>query len=272
MKKRILKRILGGVVLAAFLFAQTAFAQVVFCTNCSDIITQALQQATSVEQLSQLYEQVSQAVQQTEQQIQMVQNGIQQYENMLKNTAQLPSNLINELKGNFTRLASLSSTLRTQTGDITALGQVFTNLFPAQSQLGGTAGASPAQAQQASAQYAAQWNTWASNVDQATQATFQLSGQQLADLQQNPEEFQSYIDNLLSTPDGQQKAIMAGNQLAALQVQEARQLRELTATQVQSSIASQMKAEKESQMSKELWQGMSKTDKLGGLSSKPDPF
>ena len=65
---------------------------------------------------------------------------------------------------------------------------------------------------------------------------------------------------------------MAGNQLAALQIQEARQLRELTATQVQSAIASQMKAEKESQMTRELWKGMSKTDKLGGLSSKPDPF
>ena len=272
MKKRIFK-ILGGVVLAAFMFAHTALAQfVTFCTNCSDIITQAMQQATNIEQLSQLYEQVSQAVQQTQQQIQMVQNGIQQYENMLKNTAQLPANLINELKGNFTKLASLSSTLRTQTGDITALGQVFTKLFPAQSQLGSTAGASPAQAEQASAQYADQWNTWASNVDQATQATFQLSGQQLSDLQQNPEQFQSYIDNLLSTPDGQQQAIMAGNQLAALQIQEARQLRELTATQVQSAIASQMKAEKESQMTRELWKGMSKTDKLGGLSSKPDPF
>ena len=259
--------------LTLLLNAAPAHAQLaVACLNCSNIFTQMLEQATNVEQLSQLYEQVSQAVQQTEQQIQMVQNGIQQYENMLKNTAQLPSNLINELKGNFTKLASLSSTLQTQRGDITALGQVFTKLFPAQGQLGSMAGATPAQTEQASAQYAAQWDTWAANVDQATQATFQLSGQQLADLQQDPAQFQSYIDNLLSTPDGQQKALMAGNQLAALQVQEARQLRELTATQVQSAIASQMKTEKESQMQKELWRDMSKTGNLGNLRSKPDPF
>jgi P-type conjugative transfer protein TrbJ len=122
-------------------------------------------------------------------------------------------NLVNELRGSLTRLASLSSTLRTQRGDMVALGQVFMNLFPDQSLFGDLAGASPVQVEQANARYEAEWNKWAANVDQATQATFQLSGQQLADLQQDPERFQSYIDNLLSTPDGQQKAIMAGNGL-----------------------------------------------------------
>ena len=33
-----------------------------------------------------------------------------------------------------------------------------------------------------------------------------------------------------------------------------------------------MKAEKEGQMEQELWRDMTKTDKLGGLTSKPDPF
>ena len=181
-------------------------------------------------------------------------------------------NLVNELKGNLTRLANLSSILRTQRGDMVALGQVFMNLFPEQSLFGDLAGASPAQVEQANARYEAEWNKWAANVDQATQATFQLSGQQLADLQQDTERFQQYIDNLLSTPDGQQKAIMAGNQLAAVQIQEVRQLRELMATQAQSALASQMKGEKESQMMQELWRNVSKTGKLGGLRSKPDPF
>jgi P-type conjugative transfer protein TrbJ len=141
----------------------------------------------------------------------MVQQNIEQYANMLQNTAQLPSNLINELKGNFSKLANLSSTLQTQRGDMKAMGQVFMNLFPEQSMFGNLAGASKAQVEQANARYEAEWDKWASNVDQATQATFQLSGQQLSDLQQDAERFQSYLDNLLSTPDGQQKAIMAGN-------------------------------------------------------------
>ena len=75
--------------------------------------------------------------------------------------------------------------------------------------------------EEASRRYREEWDKWAESVDQASQATFQLSGQQLADLQKDPARFQSYIDNLLSTPDGQQKAIMAGTQLSALQVQEA---------------------------------------------------
>lgn len=68
------------------------------------------------------------------------------------------------------------------------------------------------------------------------------------------------------------RAIQAGNQLASIQIQEARQLRELMATTAQSSLAAQMKAEKEGQMEQELWRDMTKTDKLGGLTSKPDPF
>jgi len=126
--------------------------------------------------------------------------------------------------------------------------------------------------EEANARYEAEWNKWAANVDQATKATFQLSGQQLADLQQDPGRFQHYIDNLLSSPDGQQKALMAGNQLASLQTLDARQLRELMATHVQSELASQMKEEKESQMEQELWRDMGKTDRLMDLRSRPDPF
>ena len=65
---------------------------------------------------------------------------------------------------------------------------------------------------------------------------------------------------------------MAGNQLSALQVQEARQLRELMATQVQSQLASQMKEEKESQMSQEAWRETIKTNLIGKVKAKPDPF
>ena len=267
MKKHILITILS-----MLLYAAPAHAITVACTNCSNLITQALEHITGIEQLTALHSQVSEAMTQTVQQIEMVRQNVEQYANMVQNTMQLPANLVNELKGNITRLASLSSSLLTQRGDMVALGQIFMNLFPEQSLFGNLAGASPAQVQQANARYEAEWNKWAANVDQATQATFQLSGQQLADMQQDPERFQSYIDNLLSTPDGQQKAIMAGNQLAALQVQEARQLRELLATQTQSALASQMKEEKEGQMQQELWRDVSKTGNLGGLRSKPDPF
>ena len=267
-----MKRFFFMTMLILSLCASPAHGATVTCTNCSNLLTQMLEHITGIEQLSALHSQVSEAVTQTAQQIRMVQQNIEQYANMVQNTMQLPSTLVNELKGTLTRLANLSSLLRTQRGDIVALGKIFMNLFPEHGLFGDLAKASPAQVAEANARYEAEWNKWAENVDQAVQATFQLSGQQLADLQQDPERFQSYIDNLLSTPDGQQKAIMAGNQLAAIQVQEARQLRELVATQVQSALASQMKGEKESQMQQELWRDVSKTGNLGGLRSKPDPF
>lgn len=254
------------------LLVTPAHAYTVYCTNCSNALMQALDRVTNMEQLSTMMKEYQEAIQQTQQQIRMVQQNIEQYQNMLQNTAQLPANLVNELRGNLTRLANLSSNLKTLRGDVTALGSVFTNLFPGQSFLDGIAGAGPAEVDAANARYRKAWDEWSANVDRAAQATFQLSGQQLDDLQKDPERFQSYLDELLSSPDGQQKAIMAGNQLSALQVQEARQLRELMATQVQNSITSQMKAEKESQMQQELWRESLKTDGLGNLNSKPDPF
>ena len=254
------------------LFASPAQAITATCTNCSTNLVQMLDRITNMEQLSSLMKQYQEAVEQTRQQIRMVQQNVEQFENMLQNTAQLPANLVNELRGSLTRLASLSNTLKTQRGDIVALGEIFTNLFPEQSLFGDLAGASPQEVEAANARYKSEWDKWAKSVDQASLATFQLSGQQLSDLQQNPAQFQQYMDNLLSTPDGQMKAIQAGNQLSALQVQEARQLRELMATQVQSSLASQMKAEKEAQMQQEAWRNTLKTNRIGKAQAKPDPF
>lgn len=254
------------------LFATPAHTITVVCKNCSTNLVQKLDRITNVDQLTNAIKQYQEAVEQTRQQINMVRLNIEQYENMLQNTAKLPANLVNELKGSLTRLASLSSTLRTQRGDIVALGEIFTSLFPDQAFFGTLAGASPEQVQEANRRYRQEWDKWAESVDQASQATFQLSGQQLADLQRDPAQFQNYIDSLLATPDGQQQAIMAGNQLAALQVQEARQLRELMATQVQSQLASQMKSEKENQMSEEAWRQTIKTDRIGKTKAKADPF
>jgi P-type conjugative transfer protein TrbJ len=94
-------------------------------------------------------------------------------------------------------------------------------------------------------------DTMSEEVDRSTKATFQLSGQQLSDLSKTGE-LENYINKLLSTPEGQQQALMAGNQLAALQIQESRQLRELLATRAQSDLSSQLKKEKKEQLSEEI--------------------
>lgn len=242
------------------------------CKNCSTNLVQLLDRVTNVEQLQSLIKQYQEAVEQTRQQIEMVRQNVEQYANMVQNTIQLPANLVKELQGAFTRLASLTSQLKTQRGDIVALGELFTTLFPEQGLFGDLAGASPREVAAANVRYREEWDKWAKEVDRASMATFQLSGHQLQDLQKDPAKFQSYIDNLLSTPDGQMKAIQAGNQLAAIQVQEARQLRELMATVAQSELSSQMKAEKESQMAEEAWRDTLKTNRIGKAKAKPDPF
>ncbi len=267
-----MRKILFLSALLVALMAGNANAASFVCKNCSTNLVQMLDRVTNMEQLSSLLKQYDEAVTQTAQQIEMVRQNVEQYANMLQNTAQLPANLVNELKGRLTQLASLTGQLKTLRGDVVALGSIFTQLYPESGLFGDIAGASPEQVERAAAKYQASWDSWAENVDRAAQAAFQLSGAQLNDLQKDSAKFDSYLDNLLSTPDGQMKAIMAGNNLAALQVQESRQLRELMATQTQNAITSQMKREKESQMEQEAWRDATKVDGLGKLNSKADPF
>ena len=246
MKKQLLA---FALVLAA---VRPVTAEVVYCTNCSSKFTQALDRVTNLSQLSTLTNQYTEAIQQTAQQIQMVQN-------MIQNTASLPGTLKSQLAGQLTDLASLTSTLKTQRGEITALAEVFNTLFPDQSEFADLAGASPAEITAANQAYRDHYEAWSNEVDKASQATFQLSGEQLQELQ-DAGELENYISNLLDTPDGQMKALQAGNQLATIQVQEVRELRELIATNTQSTLAGQMKAEKESQMQKERWQNATNTE------------
>lgn len=267
-----MRKILLLSALFVMLLAGNASALTFVCANCSTNLVQMLDRITNVEQLSSLLKQYDEAVTQTAQQIRMVQQNIEQYANMLQNTAQLPASLVNELKGRLAQLASLTSQLKTLRGDVVSLGSIFTQLYPEYGLFGDLAGASPEQVEAAAARYQQSWDNWSENVDRAAQAAFQLSGAQLDELQKDASKFQSYLDNLLATPDGQMKAIMAGNNLASLQVQESRQLRELMATQVQNSITTQMKKEKESQMEQEAWRDATKVDALGGLNSKADPF
>ena len=245
MKKKLLK--LGMVVLLAV----PTPAAAIFCSNCSNLFVQALERVTSLEQLSTLTNQYAEAIQQTAQQVQMVQN-------MMQNTASLPGNLKGQLSGQLTQLASLTSTLKTQRGEMTALAEVFNTLFPEQSMFADLAGAGPAEIAAANKKYRDHWDSWSNEVDEASQATFQLSGKQLQEMQ-DAGELENYINSLLDSPDGQMKAIQAGNQLASIQIQEARKMRELMATNAQSALASQMKAEKESQMREEQWRRATST-------------
>ena len=238
-----------------FFSANAGAAYTVYCTNCSDRVTQAIEKATSLDQLKTLLKEYDEAIEQTAAQLQMVQQNIEQYTNMVKNTVMLPANIIRKIAGELSRVGKITNALTTMRNDVMGMGNVFDGLYQTQGELKNLANMPRNMLSQGGATYRTNWDSWSRRVDESTRATFQLSGSQLKDLEESGE-LEAYMNELLSSPDGQQKALMAGNQLAVLQIQEARQLRELIATKVQSDLAGQVKREKEEQYSEEAIRGL----------------
>ena len=251
------------------LFGVNSFAaRTVFCVNCSNQFIQLLDRITNLEQLAVLNKQYGESVIQTKKQIKILQNNIKQYENMLQNTRKLKPNLLLELGETLLHLARRTAELQTMRGDIIGLGDIFVEMYkrrPESERLGRAK--SPEEIAAANAAYKEYWDRWSDRVDIATRATFQLSGSQLAELQNDTEKLQEYINELISTPEGQMQTLQAGNPLATIQINEARQLRELVATRVQSDLASQQKAEKMEQVSAEKWRSF--TDVKGMTVKEP---
>lgn len=257
--------------LIALCLASPIYGVTVSCTNCSNTAMQALEYAIGSQQLANLKQAYEQYVEQTAKQLQMVQQNIEQYANMVQNTVQLPSNLIKEVSTNLQKLSAITGQLNTLKNDIQGMANVFDDLYRIQDEFKDMANLPKELLSASGDKYNQYWDNWSKRVDESTKATFQLSSKQLKDLE-NSGQLQSYINSLLTTPDGQQKAIMAGNQLAALQIQESRELRELIATKFQSDLSSQEKAEKEAQMAREIDRQMLKGFK--DVEAKPtnDPF
>lgn len=248
----------GILTLCWLALAAPAHAETVYCTNCSTSAMQALERAIANSQLAELKTAYDQYVQQTAAQLQMVQQNIEQYANMVQNTVQLPANLIGEISGELSKLGKITGTLNTLRNDITGMAGVFDELYRTRDELKELANM-PKEllSGEGSTRYEGYWDNWSKRVDDAAKSTFQLSASQLQELE-NSGQLEDYINRLLSTPDGQQKAIMAGNQLAALQIQESRQLRELVATKFQSDLSEQQMRQRQEQLSEEI--SRAKTD------------
>lgn len=265
------KILIGGIIFCCCTNAAQTFADTVYCVNCSENATQALERVTNLEQLQTLLKEYDEAIQQTAAQLEMVQQNIEQYANMVQNTVMLPANLINKISTKLTEAGRITAALNSMRADIQGLANVHDALYLTQDELSKLVNVPRDMMSQSTARYHTSWDNWSRRVDDATKATFQLSGKQLQDLEKSGE-LESYINELLSTPDGQQRALMAGNQLAALQIQEARQLRELLATKIQADMASQTKQEKEDQAGQEMHRKM--LDGMDDIDTRsyPDPF
>ncbi|MCQ2363755.1 MAG: P-type conjugative transfer protein TrbJ [Acidaminococcaceae bacterium] len=259
------------VLIATLTLAPVAHAYTVSCTNCSNTAMQALEYALSSQQLANLKQAYDQYVEQTAKQLRMVQQNVEQYANMVQNTVLLPANIVKEISNELSKLSQITGTLNTIRQDVMGMSNVFDELYRTQDEFKNLANLPSELLSGGGSTYNSHWDNWSKRVDTATQATFQLSGKQLKELEESGQ-LESYINKLLSTPDGQQQALMAGNNLAAIQIQESRQLRELIATKFQSDLATQEKSEKVGQMSEELHRQMLDGQDNISTNSKADPF
>ena len=224
-----------------------ANAMTVTCTNCSDKFLQMLERVTNIEQLETMYKTYAEEMMQTQQQIMMVKQNIEQYTNMVKNTISLPFAIKNSVIRDFKQLASLTTSLKETVANIDTLDGVYDSYYPnfnSAKQLVGLPSS------EINPRYYEYYDKWSERVDKATKATFKLSGQQLEEIS-NSQEFDSYIDDLLSTPEGRMQALEAANQLSSIQISEMRKLRALLATHIQNQAQIHQKKEKIDQL-KEL--------------------
>jgi P-type conjugative transfer protein TrbJ len=162
--------------------------------------------------------------------------------------------MLSGLSGEFRKLSDLQRQVRLQRGDAQALSRVYEELYP-----GGTA-----MSGQSNEDYQRRWDKWSQESNRAWQSTFQVTGRQLEDLEDA--EFDQRVQELLNTPEGRMEAMQAANQLTAMQLREAREMRSLMNTYIQAQTQAASKAEQDAQAQKEAERRFLNMDKLKGLS------
>lgn len=250
------------IAMCVFLFGVSqAEAKAVYCVNCSERWVQDLERVTNLEQLNQMYSDYKEYVQQTAHLLTNVQQNIEMITDMTHNTANLPSNLLGKVYDEMTRLAQITNALNTIRADIEGTERVYDEYYKSQAQLKEIANLPNRMLTERNIAIRADIDKMGERIDEATKATFQITGSQLKDLEESGR-MEDYINNLVNNADGRNEMLQAGNQLAKLQYTETRQLRELVATTVQSNLATQVRDEKQKQLAEEIYRNVINTDKL----------
>ena len=214
------KKIQTAMILLTFItFINVSMAGIpVTCINCSTMFTQLLEYVKDIEQLMEAVKRYEQLVKQTE--------------NMVKNTINLPSNLKSNLESQIMTAVDNVTRLKSYKADMDALYKIFTDTWPELRDMR----IDDILMQDRIEMQLKQFSKASEKIDNVLQSNFQLTGQQLQDLQDSGD-FDSYLADLLSTKEGRQQAIEAGNQINALTVNEMRQTRALLANYVQAQTA-----------------------------------
>jgi len=207
------------VLLSVIAFVNVSMAGIpVTCVNCSTSFTQELEYVKDIEQMLESIKRYTELVKQTE--------------NAITNTINLPNNLLSSLQSQIRVAVANVNRLNSYKADMGALLTIFTDTWPELQDLK----IDDILMQDRIQMQLDQFSKASEKIDNVLQSNFQFTGQQLQDLQDSGE-FDSYLDDLLSTKEGRQQAIEAGNQINALTVHEMRQTRALLANYVQAQTA-----------------------------------
>ncbi len=224
----------------------------VLCENCSDRFLQAMQFDTQGQQYAKDIEQLIESVKR-------YQNMMLRYENMLRNTANLPMHLKENIILQAKYAVQDLKNLKAYNADIQALQTIFSNAFPGYEAIEDLiVNGEPVSLDEAIAQHNQRNKTWSDATDQLLEQGFSMSGSQLNGLIDSGQ-FDSHMQDLLSTKEGRMQAIEAGNQIQAMNVQEMRSLRALLATHIQAQntymATQQAKEQEQTAQSKEYRKG-----------------
>ena len=257
-----MKKILISGALALTLLFPVPQAKALFCVNCSTIFTQLFQYITDLETLSEavrLYnqevkgyelqiDQYLEFIKQTQELIAQSEELVKQTDNMIQNTINLPGNLKDRVISESKSLLGHLQKLKSFKADQDTLGEIYSETFPGLEDI--EVDGKPLK--ERIDVYDAQYEKATEDIDNVLESAFGLSGTQLQTLEETGD-FDSYLDKLLSSKEGNLDAIEAGNQIAGIIAKELREQRALTATYVQAQSAwNAQERQKEKNQQKEL--------------------
>jgi P-type conjugative transfer protein TrbJ len=213
------------------------------CANCSTEFGDIARQIETMAQWANQYAQMKH-------QLEMMEQSIAQLPEMLKNFP------IDGLK----ELAQLTNEAQTLKADQNAAIQIINELYPDQTTFARLAGASDKEIEAANAEYQQHYDNWSQKVEQGVLATFQVSSRQLKQIAESGD-LDAYVENLVKTPNGQEQALEAANTLAAQQLKDSMEMRELMAAMAQGQSYQVSKQEKKDEMSQEQWKKVTDTSR-----------
>lgn len=187
-----------------------ASAMTIYCTNC----------ATTFQQATQVAKEIETAINTAKQ----LQTQMDQYSDMLKQGQSLPSSLVNNMTSDLQRLSSLYQQSKGLSGNLADFDTKFRSQFK-------DYGSYAAQKGQGAMQ--PNYERWSEQGFDSMRVAMRSAGMNVSSLSDEDDLLTQMVQRSQNA-SGRMQAAQAGNEIAAMQVQQMMRLRQLMNTQIQS--------------------------------------